>query len=404
MEAETFLSRGYGIRLGIKSQTGWLPLSALAHVWQPSRLKGIQVSSEVGTPFLAATQVLDLQPRPRKWLALARTSEATQRFVQRGQILVTCSGAVGRATLAYAPHLQTLITHDLLRVDPLNPADRGWTYAYLRAPRVRAMMGSTRYGHMIKHLEPAHLKSLPVPDVREEWRSSFETRLREIVELRDSAYSATIDAETHFVNCVGFVEAKANGENGFVVTARDSLFSRRRRLEAAAHNPGAAQILAHFAAKAFSTDRLGSITERVWWLSRFKRIFGEGGVRYLSSDELFQVNPDVAKRVLLEQAKAAKQYFAKRGWLLMACSGQTYGLLGSVRLMTRYEEDAFLSHDIIRITPRKDSAPAGYLAIALTHPLLGRPLVLRYAYGTCIPHLEPTDVASCPIVRLAKRD
>ena len=165
MEAETFLSRGYGIRLGIKSQTGWLSLSALAHVWQPSRLKGIQVSSEVGTPFLAATQVLDLQPRPRKWLALARTSEAAQRFVQRGQILVTCSGAVGRATLAYAPHLQTLITHDLLRVDPLNPADRGWTYAYLRAPRVRAMMGSTRYGHMIKHLEPAHLKSLPVPDV-----------------------------------------------------------------------------------------------------------------------------------------------------------------------------------------------------------------------------------------------
>ena len=60
--------------------------------WQPSRLKGIQVSPEHGTPFLAATQVFDVRPVPRKWLSLNRTNDHVQRFVHEGTILLTCSG------------------------------------------------------------------------------------------------------------------------------------------------------------------------------------------------------------------------------------------------------------------------------------------------------------------------
>jgi len=50
--------------------------------------------------------------------------------------------------------------------------------------------------------------------------------------------------------------------------------------------------------------------------------------------------------------------------------------------------------------PRTERIRPGYLLAALGHPKLGRPLLLRYAYGTSIPHLEPTDVASFPVVRL----
>lgn len=48
MEAENYLSYGYGVRLAIESRAkGWVRLSNLAHVWQPSRLKGIQVGPRV---------------------------------------------------------------------------------------------------------------------------------------------------------------------------------------------------------------------------------------------------------------------------------------------------------------------------------------------------------------------
>ena len=39
----------------------------------------------------------------------------------------------------------------------------------------------------------------------------------------------------------------------------------------------------------------------------------------------------------------------------MACSGQVYGLNGSVLLATKRDEDYFFSHDLIRTAPRTDA-------------------------------------------------
>ena len=118
MEAENFLANGFKTRQAIESiPSGWTRLAEVARTSQPSRLKGIQVSREFGTPFLAATQVYDVRPLPRKWLSLNRTSDHEERFVAQGTILLTCSGSVGRATLAHSTTSSALISHDLLRLD-----------------------------------------------------------------------------------------------------------------------------------------------------------------------------------------------------------------------------------------------------------------------------------------------
>jgi len=119
----------------------------------------------------------------------------------------------------------------------------------------------------------------------------------------------------------------------------------------------------------------------------------------MSADELFSVNPIISKRVMVEQAETPQDYFVKQDWILMACSGQTYGLNGSVSLLDKRHEQYFFSHDIVRIIPNKDRIRPGYLYAALGHPRLGRPLVIRHAYGTSIPHLDPGDVATIPVVR-----
>lgn len=148
---------------------------------------------------------------------------------------------------------------------------------------------------------------------------------------------------------------------------------------------------------------LSEVSKRVWWMTRFKRVFGDEGVPYFSAEELFSINPKIDKRVLIEQTENAQEFFVKAGWIIMACSGQTYGLLGSVALMTEHHEHAFFSHDLVRIIPREELIHPGYLLTALGHPALGRPLVLRYAYGTSIPHLEPSDVSTFPVVRLGEK-
>ena len=403
MEAEAYLLGGYGLRTAIEARPdGWIAFEQLAKVWQPSRLKGIQVSSEYGTPFLAATQVFDVRPTPRKWLALERTEQADQRFVDAGTLLVTCSGAVGRATLAYAPHLNILISHDLLRVHPLESKYAGWLYAYLRAPTTYAMMTSAQYGHVVKHLETSHLNALPIPKLPDSLLASFSERTRAILDRRNDAYAATKAAEDRFTTVIGMATGTVS-PTGFAVNSSD-LFESRRRLESSFHAPAAQAILAHFSASGLTTEPLSGVTDGVWWLTRFARVFGDEGAPYMSADDLFSINPTVDKRVIVEQADNADQYFLKNGWIAMVCSGQAYGLLGSVALMTSGQEHIFFSHDLIRIRPRTELIRPGYLFTVLGHPALGRPLVIRYAYGTSIPHLEPKDVATFPVVRLSSDD
>lgn len=398
-EAENYLATAYGIRVAIEGRPkGWSRLGALARVWQPSRLKGIQVSKGFGTPFLAATQVFDLRPTPRKWLSLDRTDDADNRFVDSGLILVTCSGNVGRATLAYRPLEKVLITHDLLRVEPHDTAQWGWLYAFLRSPKCRAIMTAAKYGHVIKHLEVGHLEALPVPDVDPAMLEGFLQDAKEILRKRNAACDLIREAEAIFDTRLQELPVK-DGEAGF--TARAAAFmAGRRRFEANYHHPQAAAILRRFKELDLRTEPLDDLAERIWWLTRFKRVFGDEGMPYMSADELFSLNPTITKRVLAEQAENAEDYLVKSGWIVMACSGQTYGLNGSVALAEKRYENYFFSHDIVRMIPRTDRIRPGYLYAALGHPRFGRPLVIRNAYGTSIPHLDPNDVAEIPVVRL----
>jgi type I restriction enzyme, S subunit len=403
LEAETYLSSGYGLRLAMEERAvGWVRFGQIARVWQPPRLKGTLVSSDVGTPFFAATQLFDIRPVPRKWLALERTGNATSRYLTEGSIVVTCSGAVGRTTLAYAPHANTLISHDLLRVDCLNPEDRGWIYAYLRSPQARAMMTSVQYGHIIKHLECSHLNAMPVPVVRREIAADFQERTRTILSLRNRAHQLALGAEGRFAAAIGNVKATQD-DTGFEVSL-SALAKGRRRLEAAFHAPEPTAILRRFKAIKAEVVPLSDVTQRVWWEKRFRRFYGEAGIPYLSADELFTANPDGSKRILVVPDDGHEDFYVKRGWLIMACSGQIYGLNGAACLMTKYHENTFFSHDLIRIVPNTDAIRPGYLLTTLTHPTLGRPLLIRAAYGTSIPHLDPGDVSAFPVVRLSRKD
>lgn len=400
LEAENYLAGGYGLRLAMQ-KLGTPAMQTVANVWQPSRLKGIQVSREFGTPFLAATQVLDLRPTPRKFLSLDRTDSADDRMVQSGQIVVTCSGAVGKTALAYAPHENTLISHDLLRVSPRNEKYWGWIYAYLKSKQAIAMMSAAQYGHIIKHLEPEHMLALAIPVPAPKVLQEFDKDAKTILANRNEAWRLQTASEELFSQAIGNITGTEKQFTGFEVKASE-LLGGRRRLEGSYHSPSATAILQKFAKNKLPTQLLSDITNGVYWMTRFKRVFGDEGAPYLSADELFAVNPPITKRVMLEQAENAEEFFVKEGWLVMACSGQTYGLNGSVALMTKWHEQAFLSHDLVRVLPDTTKVRPGYLYTALGHPTLGRPLVIRNAYGTSIPHLDPSDIAAVPIVRLSK--
>ena len=402
MEAENYLATGYGQKLALQALLGdrKKTLSNFAKVWQPSRLKGIQVSSDFGTPFLAATQVFDLIPISRKFLSLDKTENSSGRFIETGTIVVTCSGSVGRATLVTSALEKTLVSHDLLRVEPKDPELWGWTYAFLRSKFARAMMSSSQYGHIIKHLEPSHLEILPAPLPSREIAERMQEMSARILADRNKATSLMSAAMDLYANVIGSPDKHGRGDITFSVSAR-SLMSGRRRFEGIYHNPTVRTLQNHFKRSGFSTCSLSDAGYDLWLPTRFKRIPAVEGVELIGSANLFEINPDLEKRIADGNFGDRHSGRVKRGWLLLARSGQTYGLNGTLVIANEFHENKVVSDHVIRIAPKAEcKVRPGYMYVALSHPELGRPMVKALAYGSSIPEIDVADIANLQIPRL----
>lgn len=399
MEAESFLASGFGTRIAIQGKSrGWRKFSDFAEVWQPTRLKGIIVDREFGEPYLSATQVFDLRPKSRRFLSVDHIADAAALNVVSGQVLVTRSGTVGRATLAQQYHEGHLISDDLLRVVPKDGNKWGWIYSYLRAPSIIAMMQAAHYGHVIKHLEVAHLNDIPIIEVDQEVERVFQGKVTRINEMRDQAETLQLEAERLLSEAFS-VDELTGAKTPHAKVRASEVFGHRRRLEASFHSSDVRQLLGKLNEKAIRIDRLSALSERVWWMTRFSRSFGEGGVPYMSADELFSVSQVGGKQVHIDPVPNHRDFFVQEGWILMACSGQIYGLNGSVTMATARDEEFFFSHDLIRIAPGNGVQP-GYLFAYLSHPEIGQSLIKRTAYGSSVPHIDPGDVEALPIARL----
>jgi hypothetical protein len=395
LDAETYLSSGFGIRLSIERRSaGWTTFGELGRLWAPPRIKQVFVDREFGVPYLNTSQVFDIRPTARKFLALQKTSKAESRLAKQGTILVMASASPGRTTLVTGAHENAFISHHFMRVEPREHAMAGWVYAFLRSRQGQAMMSGSQYASIIRHIEPHHVAALPIPIVADFIAKDFNSRMDRVLELRNASFNLAEQADALFARVIGPI-TPAQNDYGFVVSAADLMLGRRR-FEAAYHTPAAASLFATFR----RCERLRDLTEKVWWMPRFKRFYGDEGIPYLSADELFAINPDENKRILVNPNDNHREYFVDAGWIVMACSGQVYGLNGAAVLTTTSHTNTFFSHDLIRIVVDRSRIRSGYLLVALTHRTHGRPLLIRAAYGTSIPHLDPGDVAEFPVVRL----
>lgn len=398
MEASTFLTDGYGLRQGLEAVSSTVKFSGIAEIWQPSRLKGYVVDAGKGLPFLSAGQVFESKPRIRKWLAEALVPLPDSRRVDDEWLLLSCSGEVGRVTAVYAEHLEKIITHDLLRVVPGDAEDYGWLYAYMKTPTFFAIARSAQYGHMIKHLEPEHVREMPVAMPDEETRARIGGMAQEAISKRKQARRLQARADEAFgllISPNGAVPSKAI----FSIVKSSDLWSGRRRFEGQYHRDEVRQVDQLVRAAANRLDPLNDLVKSISLGARFKRHFGENGTAYRSASELFDVNPPVTKRIFAALLPKPERYMLRAGEIIMARSGQSYGLLGRSVVLTENHEGIFGSDDLIRIVPDEDKVRTAYLNTVLNHVEYGRPRIIRYASGTSIPHLDPVDVREVLIPR-----
>lgn len=404
LEASTYLRDGYGfVRLANQCENH-VRLGDLADIWQPSRLAGYTVPDGKGLPFFTAGQVFEDFPRVRKWLAAPFVPQAEARYVKQDWLLLSCSGVVGNVTAVYPHHLNKVITHDLLRIVPKDASEYGWLYAYMRTDFFKQIARAAQYGHMIKHIEVEHAGEFPVIMPEAELRKEIGSKASEAIRMRSCAWELRDDAFAAIESGLGC--PKHNDDIDQSAEKREvslsQILERRLRLDADSYcgpvNIADAIIATH------TTCKLSDLVDSVYLPPRVARTFGDGGVPFAMPSDLFDVNAKPAKRIYAKLIPNYELFMLKPGELLMVRSGQKYGLIGRVMMVNANHRGIFGSDDPIRIIPNPDKIRTGYLLTFLNDPIVGRPSVVRNAYGTSVPHLDLGDIRRMEIPRLGDAD
>lgn len=143
--------------------------TALSHqsieVFSGNIFKRIFVKDENrGLPYLTGSDIIKADVDSGKFISKKQAHSLQRLILKEGWILVTCSGTLGNVVYTNKIFEGRIATHDLIRIVPNNKDVKpGFLYAYLASRYGYALLTQSSYGGVVKHIEPHHIKNLPIP-------------------------------------------------------------------------------------------------------------------------------------------------------------------------------------------------------------------------------------------------
>jgi Type I restriction modification DNA specificity domain len=169
-------------------------------IFIPPRFKRIYVDPEHGVPFLQGSHVVHFQPTDMKYLSRAAHVRLDRWIIRSGWVLVTCSGTIGRATIAPNSRDGWAASQHICRIvpDPGSPCPPGYIYAYLLSELGQAQLTAQIYGAVVDELTEDQAQSvlIPVPVTREQTMlvQEVDTLAMKSIEAKDEAVRAALAA------------------------------------------------------------------------------------------------------------------------------------------------------------------------------------------------------------------
>jgi type I restriction enzyme M protein len=161
--------------LSLGEEEGWA-VEHLGHIAQvfngprfkrPYADKGVTRGPRI-VRYFTGNAVTQTRGENIKYLDLDKAKPAQLKmieklYLQRGMILITDSGTVGRVVYATAYHDGAVGTNNLIRVVIRDEALRGYVYQFLSSRLGQDQLRANVYGAIVDHLEPDDVKNVLVP-------------------------------------------------------------------------------------------------------------------------------------------------------------------------------------------------------------------------------------------------
>lgn len=400
LEASVYATEAEKAKLTLlKNKFGVISLEKLINTNHCPRFKRIFVDKS-DLPIYQPSQIKELNPSPAAYISNRTATDLEALRVKKGQILMTCSGTVGKVTIVSSTTDNYIFSHDLLRINVKNELDIGYIYTYFLTKMGQLLISANNYGAVIKHIEPSHLLSIPIPDAPILLRKLCNDKIQESFRLRD--LSNDLLEKAHLVlkeklslpSIDNFLqEGNSNSQLGFTISSKNL----ESRLEAKYHHPMINKVISHLNKYADDVKPLNdeSLTMSIQLPGRYKRHYVEPayGVPFIGGKEILELDPRGEKYLSLKlhSDRIASELTLKNNMILITRSGT----IGKVVLVPKHWNNWTASEHLLRVIPVNDKC-AGYLYAWLSSEW-ALPLIRRYTYGAVVFEIDQHHLGSVPI-------
>ncbi|MCA4482061.1 restriction endonuclease subunit S [Bacteroides xylanisolvens] len=196
-EASFHISEGKDIDKYIKEHYEWKSLGEVcSNISRPDMFKRYYVKN--GITFLGGADIFLATPDSEKRLSKTKTENISQLVIKEGTILLPRSGTIGNVAWAHAGHAQKLASEDVIRLLPNDILRAGYVYAFLASKYGKLLIQRYIFGSVIQHVEPPHLKLIPVPIIDQKTMDDIHDKIM----LYSSAMGKAIEFEQKAINMV----------------------------------------------------------------------------------------------------------------------------------------------------------------------------------------------------------
>jgi type I restriction enzyme S subunit len=367
--------------------------SFTSQVFWPERFKRKYTKENEGIPFLMPKEIFQFFLQPRKFIA----NVSNNLFAKEKWILITRSGSIGRCLLSNKILSNFALSDDLIRIIPTSEKEVGYIYAFLNTWIGQAYLTKTQYGETIKHIEPKHVGTIPLPLLQESDIKEINEKILKAHKLREEAQELLLKAEKLFYDELNLPilsekDVKYFGGNSgkiikaFICKSGDL----NLRLDARCHMPIIRKLIETMRVNSngYLSD-LKEITCNIFIPTRFKRIYikrPEEGIPFLQGSHVPLIKLFDLK-YLWKRTEGVKETLVARDWVLLTRSGT----VGKTALVTSSIEGWGASEHILRIIAKPDIHP-GYLLMFLSSTY-GNLQVLGKIYGGVVSEIAEKDIS-----------
>lgn len=359
-------------------------------------------------PIYQPSSIVDIKPTPDGYISAKTKTNIGNLRVKENQILMTCSGTIGKVSFVSRTLANKIFSHDLLRIDCRKPDEAGYIYAFLKSKIGNKILLTNSYGAVITHIEPEHLATVPIPDAPTMLKKKIHDLIVRSYELRDESNDLIDQATALLIDELKLPDIDTFDVGLYKKAAPVDTFSVRLskmsgRLDASYHVPLVDTIIEHLKRYAEEVTTVGDprISREVILPGRFKRVYvDEGyGVPFFGGRSIGELDPSDKRYLSFSQhdKKIKEELTIREGMILITCSGT----IGKIALVPKHWDNWAMTHDIIRLLPADDLI--GYVYIWLQTEYAAK-LIEAFAYGSVVRHIEKEHLCKVTIPLLKNHE